>query len=537
MKKYVSLIKATFSDGMALFKVSTNKMNPTLKKLLPYILFILVLYSFTYYTCLLTKQLNKVGLAYLVISLFAFLTFFLTIMEGIYKSGDLLFNCKDDDLLLSLPIKKSTVLFVRFFKFYVFELIYNSLYMIPAIISFAIYAKPGWLFYVISVLMCIVLPVIPVLISVIIGFITKQIITQFKYKNLAQIIFTSVLLLGIMYVSFNAKEFVNKLINNASSIFDLIKKIYYPAYLYYELFTDFKFYKLAIYLIINIILVVIVVNILSKLYYKINSRTKEVSNYSKNKNYKIKVHNQFSSFIYKELKRLTTTPVFIINACFGLVLFLASAILLTSKSATFIKMMNNYGFSLTTNIISKYIPLVLLGMIAFAALTSSTTSSMVSLEGKSFNILKSLPIKPQKVLYAKIFTGLLLMVPIIIIGDIIVFCNFDFNIMQMVLLLLLSFTLPLISTQLGIFFNVLYPHMDFDNDTEVVKQSMSVMIAIFANFGVLIIIGILMYFGIKRKWSSEEILTVINLLSIGINMIAMVLIKTIGVKNYQLITV
>ena len=537
MKKYFSLIKATFSDGMSLFKVSTNRMNPTLKKLLPYILFILVIYSFTYYIALLTKQLNKVGLAYLIISLFAFLTFFLTIMEGIYKSGDLLFNCKDDDLLLSLPIKKSSILFIRFFKFYVFELLYNSLYMIPAIISYAIYVKPGWLFYVISLVMSLLLPIIPVLISTIIGFITKQIVSQFKYKNLAQIIFTSGLLLGIMYISFNAKEFVNKLISNADSIFDLIKKIYYPAYLYYELFTDFKFYKLIIYLIINILLVGIVVSALSKLYYKINSRTKEVSNYSKNKNYKIRVRNQFNSFVYKELKRLVTIPVYIINACFGLVLFLASAVLLSSKTNTFIKMMNNYGLNITINQISKYISLVLLGMIAFAALSSSTTSSMISLEGKSFNILKSLPIKPQKVLYAKIFTGMILMVPLIIVGDIIVFNNFNFNLTEMILLIILSITLPLISTQLGIFFNALYPHMNFESDTEAVKQSMSVMIAIFANFGVMIIIGILMYTGIKRNWTITELLIVINMIAIGINLIGAILVNTVGVKNYQSITV
>ena len=537
MKKYFSLIKASFSDGMSLFKVSTNRMNPILKKLLPYIIFILVLYSFTYYTCLLTKQLNKVGLGYLVISLFVFLTFFLTIMEGIYKSGDLLFNCKDDDILLSLPINKSTILFIRFLKFYVFELLYNSLYMIPAIISYAIYVKPGWLFYAISLLMSLLLPIIPVLISTVVGFIIKQIVTQFKYKNLAQIIFSSGLLLGVMYLSFNAKEFVNKLIANADSIFDLIKKIYYPSYLYYELFTDFKFYKLAIYLIINIVLVIIVVMLLSKLYYKINSRSKEVSNYSKNKKYKIIVHNQLSSFVLKEFKRLITTPVYVINACFGVVLFLVSAVLLSSKTNAFIKIMNNYGLNLTINQISKYIPLVLLGMIAFAALTTSTTSSMVSLEGKSFNILKSLPIKPQKVLRAKIFTGMLLMVPLIIVGDIIVFYNFNFRLIEIVMLLILSFTLPHISAQLGILFNVLYPHMNFENDTEAVKQSMSVMIAIFANFGVMIIIGILMYIGIKHHWSVHEILFIINLLAIAIGLIANILVNTIGVKNYQSITV
>ena len=37
----------------------------------------------------------------------------LQIMEGIYKTSSLLFNCKDDNLLFSLPIKRSEVLLDR----------------------------------------------------------------------------------------------------------------------------------------------------------------------------------------------------------------------------------------------------------------------------------------------------------------------------------------------------------------------------------------------------------------------------------------
>ncbi len=537
MRKLFSLIKATFSEGLSIVKISTNRMSAKLKKVLPYILFILIIYSFTYYTSLLTKQFHKVGLEYIVILLFAFLTFFLTIMEGIYKTSDLLFNCKDDDLLLALPIKKSTILFIRFFKFYVFELMYNAMFMIPAIISYAIYAKPSYLFYIISVIMLVFLPVIPVLLSVVIGFIIKQFVTRFKYKNIAQIIFTSGLLLGILYISFNSQKFVEKMIANATTLFDLIKKIYYPAYLYYELFTDFNLYKLLIYMGINIILVIIAMNVLSKVYYKINSRSKEVSNVTHYSKYKIKTHKPLISFMIKDLKRVTSSSVYIINACFGLVLFIASAVLLTSRSKTFLNMLSTYGLKISMDQIAKYIPIVLLAMIAFAALTSSTTSSMISLEGKSFSILKSLPISAKKVIYAKVGSALLLMIPAIIIGDIIVYVNYDLKIIDIILTIVASILLPLVSTLLGIFVNTLYPHMDFSNDTEVVKQSMSVMIALFVNFGILIIIGLLIYFGIKSELGISLIILMVNGMALLINIISIILINTIGVKNFNLITI
>ena len=45
-----------------------------------------------------------------MISIFIILVTILTFMEGIYKSQGILFDAKDNDLLFSLPIKKSQIL-------------------------------------------------------------------------------------------------------------------------------------------------------------------------------------------------------------------------------------------------------------------------------------------------------------------------------------------------------------------------------------------------------------------------------------------
>ena len=81
---------------------------------------------------LIFEKVAPMHLQYIVLSLFVFITSIMTLIEGVYKSGPLLFNCKDDQLLLSLPIKRSTIVFVRVFKFYIFELLFNSLFIIPS---------------------------------------------------------------------------------------------------------------------------------------------------------------------------------------------------------------------------------------------------------------------------------------------------------------------------------------------------------------------------------------------------------------------
>ena len=129
--------------------------------------------------------------------------------------------------------------------------------------------------------------------------------------------------------------------------------------------------------------------------------------------------------------------------------------------------------------IKSYIPVILFGFVCFSSLMSSITSSMISLEGKSFSILKSLPVSSFKIIISKVLTAVIIMVPVLVVGDIIMFVRFSFNIIEVLMILISSIILPLVSETIGIIINLKYPKMDAENDTEVVKQSMSSAIAVF----------------------------------------------------------
>ena len=115
----------------------------------------------------------------------------------------------------------------------------------------------------------------------------------------------------------------------------------------------------------------------------------------------------------------------------------------------------------------------------FIACMTCITSSMISLEGKSFNIIKSLPVEPKKILLAKILTSNIITIPAILICDVIFFSVFKVAIIDIVLILLASIIMPTFTAILGVLINLKYPKMDATSDTEVVKQSMSSMISVF----------------------------------------------------------
>ena len=127
MKKMISLIRVSLNHDMNLFKINTKKQSTFSKVLLPLILAFYLMFLLGMYAKMMMDVLRPIHAEYVVLTLFSLAVVLMTLIEGIYKSGSLLFNCKDDQLLFSLPIKKRTVLFIRVFKFYMFEFLYNSL--------------------------------------------------------------------------------------------------------------------------------------------------------------------------------------------------------------------------------------------------------------------------------------------------------------------------------------------------------------------------------------------------------------------------
>lgn len=534
MKKIVSLIRACMTDNMNLFKIK-GKSNKS-KKLLPIFIFFLCMFSVWSYANMFMEPLVKIHTEYALLSLFVMGSFFFTLVEGIYKASGLLFNSKDDDLLLSLPIKKSTVLFVRIFKFYVFELLFNCLIMIPAIMVYIRYVKVDISFYIASFFVLLLLPIIPIVISCILGTIISKISSRFKFKNLVQIITTTILLLVILYISFNMQGLVNNFGEKANVINKFITKVYYPCDAYVKMAINFKWNDLFLFILINTSVCVISILILSKFYFKINSKTKGVNNTTNKKSYIIKTNKPIISLIRKELKKFTSSPVFITNTGFGLVLFIIGIIYITfnfNKLATLI----SFDGKLSLDEIKGYISIILYGFICFTSWMTSITSSMISLEGKSFNILKSLPIKPMTIILSKVLMAILIIVPIILVGDIVIFINFNFNIWEILMIMIGSLLLPLIAEMFGILINLKYPKMNAENDTEVVKQSTSTMIATFGGMGIAGFSMFIIIYLVKIGLSNEIILLIVNTIYTIVFIILFIYMKKKSVKLFNDINV
>ena len=132
-------------------------------------------------------------------------------------------------------------------------------------------------------------------------------------------------------------------------------------------------------------------------------------------------------------------------------------------------------------------------MVAFASLLTCITATMISLEGKAFNLLKTLPISGKKVIMSKVLAATLLIVPVTLLGSLVMALKFQFGILDTILVLIGVIAMPLVTELIGILINLKYPRFDAENDAVVVKQSASVMVATFLGLGMLLVTAALVF--------------------------------------------
>ncbi len=524
MKKIISLIKACMTSDMAIFKFKKTK-NKKASIFLPLFIafyFMFMLWSLANSTF---EELAPYNIAYLLLPIFLLGISFMTFIEGIYKSSSLIFNCKDDQLLLSLPIKKEVVIFIRIFKFYVFELIFNTMMLFPFMLAYIRWAPTlSWTYGLTCLIILLFSPIIPIILSCIVGMITASIASRFKYKNVAQIIVSMIVLAGTFYISFNLDGAFDYLAQNATSLNDLITKVYYPSGVFAKLVTDFNILDLLVFIGINILLVSVFVWIFSKFYFKINSRMKSVTTTThskiKVKELNIKKNSKTMAMIKKEINTFFKTPVFIINAGFSLVLFLIVAVVIVFKYDSFIQTLvsEETGLGLTTEIIENNLSIMILYLLTFVSFLTSITNAVISIEGKNISILKSLPIQAKNILLSKVLSAFIITTPVLLLGDFILFIRLKTSLLEAILLVIISLTMPLVSHFIGIIINLKYPKLDWENESEVVKQSASSFIAVMIGMVLMMIIMIVV----------SNVVEIVNTLWIlWIVAIALILLDTI----------
>lgn len=518
MKQLTSLLKAIMSQDINLFKYKTRGNSSKAKKvLLPLVLSGIVMYVIGIYLNMIAEELSKINLTYVMLTFSMIIPTIFTLMEGIYKTQGILFETKDNDLLFSLPIEKSKIIIARLIKLYVFQFLFNLLFILPAFVIYIYFENPNIIFYFVSIFISILLPIIPTIVACFIGFIIKDISTKFKSKKVIQTIFTLIALIVLFYISLNMKNIITDMISNATSINEIISNVYYPIGAYINLIQKFDILEFLKLLAINIIPLVVFVMIASKYYFNIISKSLEKRESKKeknNKNINIKEKSKLLALVSKELKRYFSSTIYMFNTLTGSVLLLIATIGICFDLEGVINFMTEGGIKIDISQIINFIPNIFYGIVVFTACMTSITSSSISLEGKSFNVTRSLPVKSSKILFAKILSSNIISIPLILICDIIFLIFFKTDLLNTINIILISFIMPTFIAIIGLFFNLKYPKMDATSDAEVIKQSKSSTLSVLS--GVILAVCLIGFLFLLSDVINIKNIIIIEVVGIGV---------------------
>lgn len=443
---------------------------------------VLMLFSAT----AMTSELKEDGSPATILSIYTIITTIIILMEGVYKSSDLLFRPRDNDTLLAMPIRKSTIILARMIKFYVFELIYCLIFLLPAIIAYAMNIEVGFSYYLVAFTMLLLIPIIPIAVSCLIGLITSAVSSRFKHRTFLQVFISFVSLFIIAIIILNLNMSPDSGTQSLITIGNKIAEFYYPATTFVGLATHFDIGQFLIFLLINLAVLLATASIISWFYFKIVSRMSVMKITKVEKaDYDYKKHSQILAFVRKELTRYFNTPVLIVNTAIGLVLFLVVVGALCFKYDDIVASITSSieNFPLSGEEIYSFLPSVTFALVAFASLMTFITATMISLEGKAINVLKTMPISGRKVIMAKVLAAMILILPFTLLGSIVMFIRFQFGLLEVLLVLIGIVVMPLVAELIGILVNLKYARFDADNDAVTVKQSASVMVATFIGLG------------------------------------------------------
>ncbi|WP_304406498.1 ABC transporter permease [uncultured Clostridium sp.] len=489
MSNLFVLLKNSFINSTGINSLTKNidsskeKKKLTITTLTLILIAIVIWFMSTSYSIVLATVLKPMGYLDLILIIAVLVSSILSFITSIYKAQGTLFSSKDYDLLMSLPIKNSTILTSKILSLMSINYIETALIIIPASIVYFIYnGNLSWSFFCILLIGLIFVPMIPIIASAIIAVIITFISSRFKHKNMLTIVVGMIATLLIMVVLINMQNYINKFIANSEFIVNGLSNIYLPALYLKNALVNFDLVSLTKLIAVSIIPFIIFIFVFSKIFKVINGKLSESY---KRANYKVKKLETSSitkSLVNQEIKRYFATPIYVMNTAIGMVLLVAGSIatLFISKET----LAELFKYTEIVNII----PIAILVVLIFTIGLSCTTNSSISLEGNRLWILKVLPIEPKEIFKGKIITNLIITIPAVIIANIIFYIGLKYNFKYLMLNLSISIVFCILSSVIGLIVNLYFPKMEWTNPTTVVKQSASVMITILSIF--LLILGV-----------------------------------------------
>jgi len=425
----------------------------------------------------LAEVLNDMNQLQVMVGFLAVYALVIPIMMTLFRASGTLFFYKDHDIVAPLPIKSYVIFSAKLFVMMIWMYVFNLIIVLPILFSYFYFLGfdiIGLLMYIIAF---ILFPMIPIavmsLLSLGIGFIA----TKFNFGKAIQIVSLFIVFFGILFLQFSINSTTQNPLTGQIDVISGLSDYYIPLRWFVDAVYDHDILSILYLIFSHVLVFALFIFMMSKISYRLNIKGIQKHHIKSNKTTHIKKSSVTKTLIKKEINKFFSIPIYVLNVGFGPILLLGAAI------ASIFVDVSTYVEILDMAQIDAYVILAL--GYGFIITLLYTTGISLSLEGKNFWVIKSLPIKAKDVMLSKIYFNMLLGIPVIMISSIIFHFTLDITAIHTILLLLISFSSLTLISFIGSVINLYFPKLDFKNEVEVIKQSLGAFLAMIAGFSVI----------------------------------------------------
>ncbi len=417
-----------------------------------------------------------ISLGVMAVTLFAFIT-------TIYKASGFLFDFKDYDMLTSLPLRNSSIFVSKLLQLFINNFVIAFFISLEIFIVYAMKVSPGVVFYVYAVILMPFLLVVPTIVGSALAYLVSTVSSRLKKTTIANYVGMVFILAAV----FAMEYYLQALITDSSipGYLDALMKYYFIGDFYIKALTESNLASALLFISVNTLILVLFVSMLSKSFKSINAKLTEKSAKSNYRLRSLQTSSVMSALYKREVKTYFGNPIYFLNTAIGMIMYLIYAVAVTFFGSETVSAILDIPEAMT------YIAAFSLAIAAFTITIASTTPVSISIEGKTFWLIKSLPVKFKQIMTAKVLLNYTLSVPIFIVSTIILAFGLKLNMFTLACILICGLSVCIFAPLLGLVVNLAFPKLEWKSATIVVKQSASVLINMLANMLIIALLCVL----------------------------------------------
>ena len=462
-------------------------------------IYVVAVFGFLSYQMI--DMLNQMNQASLFLGLWLLSTAVLILIQAIASSMNLFYFSKDIENVLPLPIKPYQILVAKFNVLLITEYFTVFMFTLIPFIIYGIVTGAGLLFYLYSVLILLVFPIIPALISCLLVMIFMSFSKFAKNKDMFQIISMFLIIFFVIIVQLFAQnntdtsqEEMIHMLTQANGLVEMVEKYFITLKPAVDTLVNYSsiagIISFGELLLISILLYLLFIALSQKLYLKGAVGASISGKKSKSiKNEKGTYTNKkvWRSYLKKEMIMLFKNPIYFMQCVLpAFLLPVIFAIVFFAGSDESLKEITQMAINPTV------VLCVAIGINTFLLSMIFISVTAISRDGQNAVFMKYIPVPLYKQIIYKCLPSIIIsIIPIVFVIVAISYLLNYYNVLFIIYSLIISILISILYSYLMIIVDLKRPKLNWDTEYAVVKQNFNMIFCFAFSIAMIIIICVM----------------------------------------------